>query len=83
MPIDISLLRPGNDGHAGEVRTIVADDAVGFAAPGKDRVEFPRHADTGQRRVSDQARTLAGEMIDDAQDTQQPTVDQRIGNKVQ
>ena len=65
MPVDAGLLAPSEHRHTGQFRAVVADNGLGPSALGHDRCEFPRHTQTGQRRVHDQRQAFAAEVVHD------------------
>jgi hypothetical protein len=68
MPFDAGLVRPCQDGVTGKLAAIVADDHLRLAALDHQPIQFPRHADAGERGVGHQRQAFSGAVIDDGQD---------------
>jgi len=64
-------------------RCVVADHHLRLAALDYQPVQFPRHADAGERRVGHQHQALAGTIIDDGQDAEAAAVGELIRHKVE
>jgi hypothetical protein len=59
------------------------DHPLRLAALDHQPVQFPRHADAGERGVGHQRQTLAGTIIDDGQDAEAAAVGKLIRHKVE
>src|SRR5690349_21067411 len=82
MPVHLGVLTPRQDCVAGQLCTVVADTMQWTGTTnGDDRLQLPRNALAGQRRVGDQAKALSAEVINDDQNPEPPTVGQRVGAK--
>ena len=60
VPFDLGVCRPGQDRVARQFGAVVADDRLGFAAPGNDEIELARHALARQRGVGDGGKAFPG-----------------------
>ncbi len=47
VPFEVAVLRPLQNGHAGQLRAVVSDDRQWFAAPGDDGMEFTANTHAG------------------------------------
>lgn len=63
MPFDGIVLRPFQDGLAGELGAVVADDPLGLAVEPHQRVQLPCDAVARDAGVGDQAKVLAAAVI--------------------
>ena len=74
---------PCQDGVAGELAAIVADDHLRLAALDHQPVQFPRHTDAGERGVRHQRQALAGTIVDDGQDAEPAAIGQQVRHEVE
>jgi hypothetical protein len=79
VPVDLGPVGPGEDGVAGELATIVADDHLWLAALEDQAIKLPRHSHARKRRVGDQAQTFPRAVVDDGQDAEATAVGQLVG----
>ena len=83
VPLDLSLLLPGQDGVRGQLGAVVGDDHAGIAAALGDLVELAADPLAGERVVDDGCQALPAEVVDDAQDAEAPAVGQGVGDEVE
>jgi hypothetical protein len=82
MPGDPAALSPGEHGVGCELGPVIGDDQVGLAAPGDDGVEFARHAPTRDRGVWNRRQALLGDIVDQVEDAEAPTVRKLVVDEV-
>ena len=68
VPGHAAHLGPLQDRHAGQLRAVVGDTALGAAAPSNHRIQFARNPRTRERCVGDQSQALAREVVHDRQE---------------
>ncbi len=84
VPLDIALLRPAQDRHAGQFGAVVTDDGVGPCHPLEDRcIEFAPDPCAGDRRIGNQAHTLPAVVIDHGEDPEPASASKGIGHEVE
>ena len=88
LPARCSAMRcgccpPMSGWRAGEFGAVVADHHLRLAALDHQPVQFPRHADAGERGVGHQRQALGGAIIDDGQDAEAAAAGQLIPHKVE
>src|SRR5688572_13386643 len=82
VQLDAALVCPGVQHLAGELGTVVADDAFGQAAYLRDRGEDLRHAETAEGGVDLDGQRLAGEVIDDIKGAKHAAAVERVADEV-
>jgi hypothetical protein len=84
MPLHRALLAPAQNGDAGELRSIVADDRLGLCAalPGQ-RFQLPHDPQARQRGVGDQRQALSGEVVYDREDPEPSSLRESVGDEVE
>ncbi|MCP1758630.1 hypothetical protein J2R87_009760 [Bradyrhizobium elkanii] len=83
VPVDASLLAPGQHRIAGELGAVVGDNRARFTAPRDDRRQLPRHPSPRDRGVWDCAQTLLGHVVDDVEDAEASSVGKLVINEVE
>ena len=83
MPVDLCLLAPFEDGHAGHLRSVVRDDRPRFSAFGDETIQLAGKPCPRQGCIGDQAQAFAGEVVNDGQNTKAATVGEGIADEVQ
>lgn len=78
MPLDLVVVRPLQDGLAGELGAIVRDDASRFAVGPDQRIEFSRHSGPRDAGVSDQRQVLPAAIVVDGQDAELSAGPERV-----
>lgn len=80
MPLDIALLRPPQDRHAGQFGAVVADDSMRPRHPLEDcSIKFTPDPRARDRRVGKQAQALPALIIDDGEDPEPSATGEGIG----
>ena len=64
VPADLGLISPAQNGVAGQLRSVVADNSLGPAAPADQKIELTRHPPAGKRGIGHGGQTLAGILRD-------------------
>ena len=82
MLLDLVVIRPFQDGLAGELGAVVGDHASRFAVDPDQRIEFPRHSGPRDDGVGNQGKVLAAVVID-CQNAEFPAGDESVGQEVQ
>jgi len=67
MPVNLAVLRPAQDRHAGELGAVVANHGQRPTTPGNDGIQFTHHTVARQRGIGDQCQALPRMVIDDGQ----------------
>ena len=83
MPFDVAVLLPGEHGIRGEFGAIVGDDHAGIAAPFGDRIQFASGTFARDRVVHDGRQAFPAEVVDDTQDAEAASIDQRVRHEVE
>ena len=84
VPLDIALLRPAQDRHAGQFGAVIADDRMGACHPLEHGcIKFTPDPRTRDRRVGDQAHALPAVVINDSKDPEPPPTGEGIGYEVE
>ena len=83
MPVDSVAIGPGQNGIAGELGVIVADDHLRLAALDDNLIEFAGYTTARQGRVGNQGQALPGAVVDHAENTQPASVGQLIRYEIQ
>jgi hypothetical protein len=83
MPGHFGITCPFEDRRAGELGTIIADNAVGFTVNPDHRGQFPRHTRTKDAGIDDQPQILAGAVIIYRQNTELAGCTEGVGHKIQ
>jgi hypothetical protein len=81
--IGSGILAPSEHRHAGQFRSIVADNRLGLAAPCHDGCQFPRDTQARERGVCNQGETLPAEVVDDCQNPEPAAIGEGVRHKVQ
>lgn len=68
VPLDATLLLPGQDGVRGQLGAVVADDHARIVTQFGDPIEFTGDPQAGERRVHDQTEAFPREVIDQRQE---------------
>ncbi len=58
MPVDLVILRPGEDRVRGELRAVIGDNHARLAAAGDQRRQLVRNTPTGEEGLSKAAREI-------------------------
>jgi hypothetical protein len=82
MPVDLAVVGPLQDGVAGQLGTVVADDGLRSAVGDQKPVELAGDPDTGDRGIGNQRQALTGAVVDHDQDAHAAAVDELIGGEV-
>src|SRR5580704_5132987 len=83
MPVDAGLAGPGQDGVAGQLRTVVAADGLGLAVDGDEQVELASHPFARQREVGDRDLAAPGANVGVRQNAEAAPAHQLIGDEVE
>ena len=84
VPLNVALLRPAQDRHAGQFSAVVADDRVRACHPLEDRrVELAPDPCARDRRIGDEAHALLAIVIDHREDPEPPPAGEGVGHEVE
>lgn len=83
VPLNLVVVGPSQDGVAGQLGAIVADDGLGLAVGGQEPVELASNPKARDRGIGDQRQALAAAVIDDDQDAHAAAVNELIGHEVE
>ena len=83
VPADLGLVGPTENGIAGQLRAVVADDSLGPAAGADQKIKLPRDPLAGQRGIRHCSQTLARAVVENRQNAKAPATGQLIGNEVE
>lgn len=83
MPINAALFLPLKNGIRRQFGAVIRDHHAGIASDPGDPVEFPRDADARDRVVRNRCQAFAAEVIDHAQNSEPPTIDEGVRHEVQ
>jgi hypothetical protein len=64
VPADVGLVGPAQNGIAGQLRAVVADDSLGPAAGADQKIKLSRDPLAGQRSIHHGSQTLAGAVVE-------------------
>jgi len=64
------LPSPFQDGAAGELRPVIADDATGLAVEPHERIQFSRDTRPRDAGIGDQPQVLSGAIVDHCQNAE-------------
>ena len=68
VPFDLVLVRPSQDGVAGELGTVVADNGLGLAPRGEKPIELTGDPDPRDRGIRNEGQAFARAIIDHHED---------------
>jgi len=83
VPFHLGPIRPLQDGVAGELTAVVADNHLRFPSSLNDPIQLTGNSQAGKGRIGDEAQTLPGAIVDDGQHTEPATIGERIRHEVQ
>src|SRR5690606_13819970 len=83
MPLDAVLVGPLQDRLAGELGSVVADDAGGLAVNPDQRIQLPRHPSPRYAGVCDQRQVLAAAIVVHGKDAELAAGPEGVRQKVQ
>lgn len=82
-PYDLVVVRPFQDGFAGELGPVVRNYAGGFSVDPDERIQFPRDPDPADAGVCNEAEVFTAAIVVDRQDAELPAGPEGVGQKVQ
>src|SRR5690606_9836509 len=83
VPVDLVILGPAQDHHAGELGAVVADHSSWPTPSGDDGIELTHDAPAAKRGVRNKCQALARVVVHHGEHPEAPPVGEGIGDEVQ